>query len=223
MVMSEQFPQTEQNRVNRHSERGRYDKAQIYPIIDEALICHVGIVEDEQPVVIPTIHARICDTLYLHGAVASRMLKHAREGHPVCVTITLIDGIVFARSVFNHSMNYRSVVVFGHGRLVADDGEKMRALTAITEHMAKGRWAEARNPTRKELAATLVIAVPIESAAAKVRSGPPGDDEEDLSFPVWAGVLPLRQQTLAPVADPKLRGDMAVPEYIAAYERRDGR
>ena len=213
------FTATEQNRVNRHSERGRYDRHEIYPIIDEALICHVGIVADGQPFVIPTIHARLGDTLYLHGAVASRMLRHIRDGNTICAEFTLLDGIVFARSVFNHSMNYRSAVVFGLGRLVESDSEKMSALEAITEHIARGRWSEAWLPTRKELAATLVVAVPIDSASAKVRSGPPGDDAEDLSFPVWAGVLPFRQQPLPPVPDPKMSTPIALPHYIAGYRR----
>ena len=210
---------TDLNRVNRHYERGKYDKDVIFPIIDEALICHVGIVEGGQPLVIPMIHARVDDTLYLHGAVASRLLKHLKLGPPVCITITLLDGIVLARSVFNHSLNYRSVAVFGHGRLVVDDGEKMRALEAITQQIARGRWADARKPDRKEMAATLVVAVGIETASAKVRSGPPVDDEEDLQYPTWAGVLPLRQQALAPIDAPHLPEHTPVPEYIAAYQR----
>ena len=213
------FVPTDLNRVNRHSERGRYDRSEIYPIIDEALICHVGIVVDGQPVVIPTIHARVGDTVYLHGAVASRLLRHIRDGNALCAEFTLLDGIVFARSVFNHSMNYRSAVIFGVGRLVNEDSEKTLALTAITEHIALGRWAEARLPTRKELAATLVVAVPIDSASAKVRSGPPKDDEEDLSFPVWAGVLPFQQVTLPPVPDPAMTAPIALPPYIAEYRR----
>jgi uncharacterized protein len=217
--MTTDYPPAELNRVNRHSERGRYNKDEIYPILDEALICHVGIVEDGQPIVIPTIHARINDTVYLHGAVASRLLQHLRDEHPVCITATLVDGIVFARSVFNHSMNYRSAVVFGMGRLVSDADEKYRALTAITEHIAKGRWDEARLPTKKELAATLVVAVAIDNASAKVRSGPPGDDEEDMAFPVWAGVLPFTQVPQAPVRDPKQTEPIAVPGYIAEYRR----
>jgi nitroimidazol reductase NimA-like FMN-containing flavoprotein (pyridoxamine 5'-phosphate oxidase superfamily) len=213
------FTPTEQNRVNRHSERGRYDKDEIYPIVDEALICHVGIVDGGRPFVIPTIHARLGDTLYLHGAVASRLLRHIQAGNFICAEFTLLDGIVFARSVFNHSMNYRSAVLFGLGRLVEGDSEKMLALEAITEHIARGRWAEARLPTRKELGATLVVAVPIDSASAKVRSGPPSDDEEDLQFPVWAGVLPIRQETLLPAPDPKMTTPIAVPKYIAEYRR----
>ena len=217
--MTTDYPPVELNRVNRHSERGRYNKHEIYPILDEALICHVGIVEDGQPIVIPTIHARIGDTVYLHGAVASRLLQHVRDEYPVCITATLVDGIVFARSVFNHSMNYRSAVVFGKGRHVSDADEKYRALTAITEHIAKGRWDEARLPTKKELAATLVVAVAIDNASAKVRSGPPGDDEEDMAFPVWAGVLPFDQVPQAPVRDPKQTEPIAVPRYIAEYRR----
>ena len=218
--MSSDYPPIELNRVNRHSERGRYNKAEIYPILDEALICHVGIVEEGQPIVIPTIHARIDDTVYLHGAVASRLLQHLRDVHPVCITATIVDGIVFARSVFNHSMNYRSAVVFGMGRLVSNADEKYRALTAVTEHIATGRWDESRLPTKKELAATLVVAVAIDNASAKVRSGPPGDDEDDMAFPVWAGVLPFLQVPQTPVRDPKQTEPIALPDYIAHYQRK---
>jgi uncharacterized protein len=213
------FTATEQNRVNRHSERGRYGRDEIYPIIDEALVCHVGIVADGQPFVIPTIHARVGDMLYLHGAVASRLLKHLGAGNQICAEFTLLDGIVFARAVFSNSMNYRSAVLFGEGRLVEDEAEKMCALEAITEHVVRGRWAEARLPSPKELAATLVVAVPIVNASAKVRSGPPSDVEEDLQLPVWAGVLPFRRETLPPLPDPKMTATIPVPQYIAEYGR----
>lgn len=214
-----QFEFDARNKVQRHSERGQYDQATIHAIIDEALICHVGFVQDNQPFVIPTIHARLGDTVVLHGAVASRLLHHAEAGHPLCVTCTLLDGIVFARAVFSHSMNYRSAVIFGHGRIITDNDEKLHALEAITEHVAQGRWYDARQPTRKELGATTVIAMPIESASAKIRSGPPKDDEEDLALPIWAGVLPFAQTTLTPVADPKLSSGIAVPQYVREYQR----
>jgi hypothetical protein len=214
-----QFELTTHNKVQRHSERGQYDKDLIYSIIDEALICHVGFVQDDQPFVIPTIHARIGDTIVLHGAVASRMLHHVADGYPLCVTCTLLDGLVFARSVFNHSMNYRSVVVFGRGQLIGDDEEKMEALTAIVEHVARGRWYDSRLPTRKELGATTVVKLPIESASAKIRTGPPKDDDEDYALPFWAGVLPLTQQPLAPIADPKLTDGIVTPEYVRQYHR----
>jgi hypothetical protein len=218
-VAATEYPRTAQNRVNRHSERGRYAKDEIYPIVDEALICHVGIVAGDQPFVIPMIHARVGDALYLHGAPASRLLQHVRAGRPICVTITLIDGVVFARAAFKHSLNYRSVVLFGNGRVVDDDAEKMAAFEAVTEHIAPGRWADARLPTRKELAATLVAAVDIDSASAKVRTGPPFDDADDLTLPIWAGVLPLALTAQTPTADERLPSIRPVPDYIAHYQR----
>jgi nitroimidazol reductase NimA-like FMN-containing flavoprotein (pyridoxamine 5'-phosphate oxidase superfamily) len=213
------FAPTARTRVNRHSERGRYSADEIYPIVDEALVCSVGLIAGGAPLVIPMIHARIGDTLYLHGAPASRLLQQAQSGMPLCVTVTLVDGIIFARAVFKHSLNYRSAVLFGNGRLVDDPDEKMRALEAVTEHIAKGRWADARWPTRKELAATLVVAVDIEAASAKVRTGGPLDDEEDLSLPMWAGFLPLSQTPLAPIADPRATSASPLPDYIAHYQR----
>jgi uncharacterized protein len=214
------FAKTAQNKVRRMPERGHYDRETIYPIIDEALICHVGFVTDEQPFVIPTIHARHEDILYLHGAKASRLLKHVQAGHPICITITLLDGIVFARSVFHSSMNYRSVVLFGSGQVLENDAEKLVAMEILTEHIARGRWADARQPTQKELDSTTVVAVPIASASAKIRTGPPGDDEEDYALPIWAGVLPLPPQPLAPIDDPRLSDGIAAPEYITRYSRR---
>lgn len=216
--MSE-FPATDLNKVRRLAKRGQYDKETIYKIIDEALICHVGFVQDDQPFVIPTIHARLDDEIILHGAAANRMLKHIAAGNPLCVTVTLIDGLVIARSVFHSSMNYRSAVLFGKGRALETDREKLRALEAITEHIARGRWKDARQPTKKELDATTVLEMTIESASAKVRTGPPNDDEEDYRLPIWAGVLPLEQRALAPIADPKLENHTLVPAYIVDYSR----
>jgi uncharacterized protein len=213
------FEKTEQNRVRRVAQRGHYDKETIYPIIDEALICHVGIVQDERPVVIPTIHARDGDKLLLHGAKASRLLKHVAAGHRVCVTITFLDGLVLARSSFHHSMNYRSVVLFGTGRIVEDAQEKMRALEILSEHLTPGRWEDARKPNAKEMKATAVVELTIESASAKIRTGPPGDDDEDYQLPVWAGVLPMQQQMLPPVADPKLNEGIMLPDYLVNYSR----
>jgi len=207
------FSKTARNRVKRLSKRAAYDRAVIYPIVDEALICHVGFVQDGQPLVIPMIHARDGDTLYLHGAKASRLLKHGQSDQPLCITATLLDGIVFARSIFHHSMNYRSAVLFGCGRLVAAEPEKLRALEVLAEHIARGRWRDVRQPSRKELNATSVVAVSIESASAKVRSGPPLDDEEDYALPIWAGVLPLEQRALKAIDDPRLVEGVAVPEY----------
>lgn len=213
------FAKTAQNKVRRMPERGHYDRETIYPIIDEALICHVGFVADDQPFVIPTIHARHEDIIYLHGAKASRLLKHVQAGNPICITITLLDGIVFARSVFHSSMNYRSVVLFGSGQVVESDGEKLAALEVLTEHLASGRWADARQPTQKELDSTTVVAVAIENASAKIRTGPPGDEDEDYALPIWAGVLPLPPQALAPIDDPWLSAGIVVPEYIRSYKR----
>ena len=217
--MSE-FSKTELNRVNRKPARGQYDRGVIYPILDEALICFVGFNDRGQPVVIPTLHARVGDTVYLHGAPASRMLKILAAGAAVCVTVALVDGIVFARSVFEHSVNYRSAVVFGHGREVETDEEKLCALEAITEQVARGRWMDARRPTQKELDGTGVVAVEIESASAKIRSGPPADPDEDLALPVWAGILPLSLQAGLPLSDVKLPEGIQVPDYIVGYRRK---
>jgi nitroimidazol reductase NimA-like FMN-containing flavoprotein (pyridoxamine 5'-phosphate oxidase superfamily) len=176
--------------VRREPQRGRYDRETIDAILDEALFCHLGFAVDRQPYVIPTLHARIGDRVYVHGSAASRLLRHARSGAPVCVTATIFDGLVLARSVFNHSVNYRSVVVLGTAIPVEGD-EKAVALQAFTEHLAPGRWAEARRPTPKELKATWILSLALDEASAKVRSGPPLDDEADLDLPVWAGVVPV--------------------------------
>ncbi|MBX7233486.1 MAG: pyridoxamine 5'-phosphate oxidase family protein [Caldilineales bacterium] len=207
------------NQIKRKPQRGSYERDVVYSIIDEALYCHVGFVQDDQPIVIPTIHARLDDALILHGAKASRMLKHLAAGQPVCVTITLLDGLVFARSVFNHSMNYRSVVVFGHGRLIEDADEKWRAVEALTEHIARGRWADSRQPTPKEMDATAVVSIAIERASAKIRTGPPGDDEADYALPVWAGVLPTGLHLDEPIPDPRLAADIVLPDYLRQYSR----
>lgn len=209
----------ELNQIKRKPQRGSYERDVVYGIIDEALYCHVGFNQDGQPVIIPTIHARMEDELILHGAKASRMLKHIVAGGPVCVAITLLDGLVFARSVFNHSMNYRSVVVFGRGRLVEDADEKWRALQALTEHIARGRWADSRQPTPKEMDATTVISIAIERASAKIRSGPPGDDEADYSLPIWAGVIPTGLLLGEAEPDPRLSAGIAMPDYLRRYSR----
>ena len=216
--MSE-FPVTERNQVKRVPKRGQYDRDTVYRILDDGLICHVGFVQDGQPVVIPTLYARRGDTLILHGAKTSRMLQYIQAGHPVSVTVTLVDGLVVARSVFHHSMNYRSVVLFGRGRLIEPDGEKLQALEVLTEHILRGRWQDARQPNRQELDATSVVAIAIESASAKIRTGPPMDDEADYSLPIWAGVIPLRQQAQAPIADPRLAPGIPVPGYVTRYDR----
>lgn len=216
--MSE-FAVEDRNRVRRAPHRADYDRDTVYAIIDEALYCHVGFVQDGLPYVIPTNHGRMGDRLLLHGSIASRMLDATGTGRPLCVTFTLLDGLVLARSVFSHSVNYRSAVVFGTGEPVTDPAEKLAALEAITEHIMPGRWADARRPTQKELAATEVVSVTIESASAKVRTGPPGDNEEDYSLPVWAGVLPMRREFLDPLADPARKADVDVPDYVANYWR----
>jgi nitroimidazol reductase NimA-like FMN-containing flavoprotein (pyridoxamine 5'-phosphate oxidase superfamily) len=217
------FPITETNKLRRYPNRGAYDKETIFSIVDEALICHVGFVADGQPYVIPTIHARLGDEIILHGAVANRMLTHGAEGNPLCVTVTLVDGLVLARSVFHSSMNYRSAVLFGKGRMLERDAEKLRALEALTEHVARGRWNDARKPTRKELDATTVIAMTIESASAKVRTGPPNDDEQDYTLPIWAGVVPLEVAANQPIDDPRLLAQIDAPQYAKHYVRKAGR
>jgi nitroimidazol reductase NimA-like FMN-containing flavoprotein (pyridoxamine 5'-phosphate oxidase superfamily) len=178
-------------RVKREPQRGVYDRATIDAILDEALVCHLGFVVDGQPYVIPTLHARVGERLYVHGSAASRMLRHAASDVRICVTVTLLDGLVLARSVFNHSIDYRSVVVLGTPTLVEDIDEKREALRAFTEHVAPGRWDEARQPTEKELKATWILSVPLNEASAKVRTGPPEDEPEDMDLPVWAGIVPI--------------------------------
>lgn len=215
----EQFPQTKRNQVKCKPDRGRYDKATIYPIVDEALFCHVGFVVDGQPYVIPTLHARQGDRLLLHGAKGSRMLKAIQTGEALCITITLLDGLVLARSVFHHSINYRSVVLFGRGELIEGEEEKRAALEIFTERMIRGRWGEAKRPMPQELDATAVVAVPIESASAKIRMGPPIDDERDYDLPVWAGVLPIRQAVGSPQGDPRLKEGIPLPPSVIAYQR----
>ena len=210
-------PRTE---VRRLPERGVYDAEAINTILDEALICHVGFVADEgYPVVIPTIHARSGATLYLHGSPASRMLRTVKQGADVCVTVTLVDGLVLARSVFHHSMNYRSVVIFGQAREVTDAAEKLRALEVITEHVAHGRWADARHPNDKEFAGTSVVALEIDESSAKARTGPPGDDDEDYDLPIWAGVVPVATTFGAPIPDPHLPDAIDPPGYVTDYRR----
>lgn len=213
------YPRTPESTVHRHPERGVYDKASVHAILDEALCCHVGIVADGRVVVIPCIQARIGETLYLHGAVASRLMQAVARGDEVCVTVTLLDGLVLARSWFAHSMNYRSAVVFGRGREVTDLVEKARALRAIVEHVAPGRSRDARPPTPKEMAATTVVAVSLERASAKVRRGLPRDQDSDYELPVWAGEIPLQLQPLPPVTDPRVDEGVPVPSYVRRYAR----
>jgi uncharacterized protein len=209
-------------RLVRESDRAVYDRAAAYKILDEGFICHVGFVADGQPFVIPTGYGRVGDSLYIHGSAASRMLRRVDEGVPVCVTVTLLDGLVLARSIFNHSMNYRSVVVLGTAFAVTDAKEKLEALRLLSEHILPGRWAESRQPNEKELKATLVMRLPIEEFSAKVRQGPPVDDEEDYAFPTWAGVIPLEMVPGKPVNDPRLDPGREVPAYAQHYTRGNG-
>ena len=210
-------PPTARTKVRRHPERGDYERATIDAILDEALICHVGFVVDDQPFVIPTIHARDGDVLYIHGSPGSRMLRNLKDGVEVCVTVTLLDGLVLARSVYNHSMNYRSAVVLGRALEVTDRDEKLHAMQCVVEHVVPGRWADARRPSEGEIKGTTILALPLEEASAKVRSGRPTDDEDDLSFPVWAGVVPLQLAPQTPVPDEGMRE--SVPPYVEAYTR----
>jgi nitroimidazol reductase NimA-like FMN-containing flavoprotein (pyridoxamine 5'-phosphate oxidase superfamily) len=218
--MSETQMPTARTRVVRESERGVYDRETIYRILDEAFLCHIGFSVDGQPFVIPTSYGRKDENLYIHGSAASRMLRQMREGVSVCVTVTLLDGLVLARSVFNHSMNYRSVVILGKASLVEDREEKLAALRVLSEHIIPGRWDDVRQPNERELKATSVLRVPIEEFSAKVRTGPPIDDAEDYSFPTWAGVVPLEMKAGVPIGDPKLNSVLQAPSYARNYARR---
>ena len=214
-----QFETTERTRVRRMPQRASYDAAVVEAILAEGLYCHVGFSVDGQPYVIPTIYARIEDRLYIHGSAASRMLRTIGERMPVCVTVTLLDGLVLARSTFHHSMNYRSVVILGEATEVTDPDEKMTALQAIVDHVMVGRWEDVRQPSPQELKATSVIRVPLEEVSAKIRSGPPVDDEGDYLLDCWAGEVPLRLVPQPPVADPQLRDGIALPAYAKDYKR----
>lgn len=212
---------TPRTRVVREPKRGAYDRDTVYRILDAGFLCHIGFVVDGQPFVIPTSYGRKDASLYIHGSAASRMLRHMQtDGVPICVTVTLLDGLVLARSVFNHSMNYRSVVILGNATLVEDPEEKFAALRILAEHILPGRWDDARQPNDRELKATSVLRVPIEEFSAKVRTGPPIDDEEDYSFSTWAGVLPLETVAGTPIADPRLLPGKEVPEYVRNYSRK---
>ena len=210
---------TARTRVVREPQRGVYDREVVYQILDEAFICHIGFVVDSQPFVIPTSYGRVDDKLYIHGSAASRMLKQLSTAVPVCVTVTLLDGLVLARSVFNHSMNYRSVVVLGSAELVSNPDEKLAALHALSEHIIPGRWGQVRQPNERELKATSVLRLSLAECSAKVRTGPPSDDDEDYGLPVWAGVLPLELIPRPAIPDPKLGAEVKVPRNIANYTR----
>ena len=206
-------------RVKRVPKRAVYERAQIDAILDEALIAHVGFVHDEQPYVIPMLHARVGDIVYLHGSSASRLVRTLASGAPCALTATLLDGLVLARSAFHHSANYRSVTVLGRARLVDGADEKLRALEAFSEQLVPGRWEHVRAPNRKELRATQVLALSLDEASAKVRTGPPVDDDEDMDRDVWAGVIPLALQALAPVADAQLAAGTPLPAHVTNCRR----
>jgi uncharacterized protein len=214
---------TARTQVRRLPQRAVYDREVIHAILDEGFICHVGFAVDGQPYVIPTGYGRAGDTLYLHGSTASRMLRNLADGVRLCVTVTLLDGLVLARSAYHHSMNYRSVVVLGTAVEVTGEDARLEALERISEHIIRGRWTDIRPPNPLELKATRVLRLPIEEASAKVRTGPPVDDEEDYDLAYWAGVLPMRLEIGTPIADPRLRSDVGVPAAVAGYRRPGAR
>jgi hypothetical protein len=199
--------------------RGAYTRETVYSILDEGLVCHVGFVADGNPFVIPTAYAHHGDTLYIHGSVASRMMRALGRGAEACITITLLDGLVLARSAFHHSMNYRSVVILGRGQLVEEPSEKLLALQWITEHLVPGRWKDVRHPTMQEMKATAVLAFALDEASAKIRTGPPVDDEEDYALNAWAGVLPFTFAKGEPIGDTRLPPEIQVPAYVSNYDR----
>jgi nitroimidazol reductase NimA-like FMN-containing flavoprotein (pyridoxamine 5'-phosphate oxidase superfamily) len=213
------FTPTERTTVRRRPQRASYEQSTVEAILDEALFCHVGFVVDDQPYVIPTIHARVGTRLYIHGSAASRMLRSVGAGIPVCVTVTLLDGLVLARSAFHHSMNYRSAVILGTAVEVTDEVEKLEALKAVVEHVVPQRWEDVRWPTEQELKATRVLSVPLAEVSAKIRTGPPLDDEEDYQLGCWAGEIPLRLEPQAPIADPRLESTIVPPAYVQSYRR----
>ena len=215
----EKLTQTARTTLKRLPQRGAFDRESINQILDEGFICHVGFAVDGQPYVIPTGYARAGDRLFIHGSQASRMLRTLGQGIEVCLTVTLIDGLVLARSAFHHSMNYRSVVVFGRAAVVDEREEKLAALRALSEHMIPGRWDDVREPNERELQLTTVLSLPLDEASAKVRTGPPLDDEEDYEMSVWAGVIPLRLVANAPIPDPRLPAEIDPPSYALDYSR----
>ena len=219
-LMSQPYTPTPRTRLVREADRAVYDREAAYRILDEGFLCHVGFVADGQPFVIPTSYGRNGDSIFVHGSAASRMLRQLKQSVPVCITVTLLDGLVLARSIFNHSMNYRSVVVLGKATLVEDPQEKLEALRLLSEHIIPGRWAEVRQPNERELKATSILRVPIEEFSAKVRKGPVVDDEEDYSFPTWAGIVPLEMVAGAPIDDARLDPAREVPAYARHYTRK---
>ena len=217
--MSDSFAVTERTRVVREANRAVYDRSVIYKILDEAFVCHVGFSIEGQSYVIPTMFARVGDALYFHGSAASRMLRSAATGLPVCITVTLLDGLILARTVFNHSMNYRSVVALGTASLIGDPAEKLAMLQAFTEKLIPGRWQDARQPNEQELKATSILKLPLTEVSAKVRTGGVEDDAADYAFHVWAGIIPLRLVADAPVRDERCDAAIPTPAYAANYHR----
>ena len=218
---ADRYQRTERTQVRRLPERGAYNRATVHAILDEAFICHVGFVVDGQPYVVPTGYARVGETIYLHGSTGSRL--GLRPGMDVCVTVTLLDGLVLARSAFHHSFQYRSVVALGRTRLVTDPEEKDTALSALVEHFVPGRSTDVRPGDRRELAATAVLALPLEEVSAKVRTGDPKDEDQDYDLPYWAGILPLSLEPGRPMPDPRLRPGIPVPPYVTAWSRNGKR
>ena len=218
--MSNNSMPTPRTRVVREPDRAVYDREAVNHLLDEGFLCHVGFVVDGQPFVIPTSYGREGDVLYIHGSAASRMLRNLSQGIRVCITVTLLDGLVLARSIFNHSMNYRSVVILGTATLVDDPEEKLKALRVLSEHIMPHRWDDSRQPNEKELKATSALRVPIEEFSAKVRQGPAIDDEPDYSFPTWAGVIPLDTTVGTPIRDERCQ--LELPEYLRKYSRKKG-
>jgi len=217
--MPDTFPVTERTRLVREANRAVYDREAIYKTLDEGFVCHVGFSVEGQPYAIPTMYARVGDAVYFHGSSISRMLRSLSAGAPVCITVTLTDGLVLARSVFNHSMNYRSVVALGHATLIDDPAEKLHALQAFTEKLIPGRWNDARQPNEKELKATSILKLPLTEVSAKVRTGPVEDDADDYALPVWAGVIPLRLVADKPLRDEHCDPAIPTPAYAANYRR----
>jgi nitroimidazol reductase NimA-like FMN-containing flavoprotein (pyridoxamine 5'-phosphate oxidase superfamily) len=211
-------PPSERTTVKRLPKRAAYDTATIHAILDEGLVCHVAFLVDGQPSVIPTLYVRLGDRLYLHGSPASRMLQAVQDGQTVCVAVTIVDGLVLARSAFHHSMNYRSVVLYGTPSAVEDPGQKAEILRGLSDHVVPGRWDEVRGPSEQELRRTLVVSIPIDEASAKVRTGPPLDDEPDYDLPVWAGVVPLRLAPGTPTDDGRVLPGIKPPAYAAEYQ-----
>jgi nitroimidazol reductase NimA-like FMN-containing flavoprotein (pyridoxamine 5'-phosphate oxidase superfamily) len=221
-ITPEVLRETDRTTLRRHRERGDFDRELAYAILDEALVCHVGFSSGDSPFVTPMTYARIDDTLYLHGAAGNRMLRALVEGTPACVTVTLLDGLVLARSAFHHSMNYRSVMLLGVPERVEDPDEKRAAVIALLEHLIPGRSGDARGPSESELKTTLFLRLPIDEGSAKVRTGPPIDDEEDLDLGFWAGVVPFERQILAPIPDAQLPESVGIPDYLARYRAGHG-